>query len=90
MSLINDYYIQSEVRQHHADLIAEADANRLARLGREARRAAKRLRRQVLSSQRPAPPEPTVPTTEQADARPVAEPAEADREPVASGRVNSI
>jgi hypothetical protein len=93
MSLNNDYFIYSEARQHHAELIAEADANRL---GRQARRASKKLRRRNLGAQQPAPVDPTVPTaepagrpTEAAETRPAAEPTEADREPVSSGRVNS-
>jgi hypothetical protein len=96
MSLINDYFITIEVRQHHAELIAEAETDRLARLGRQARKAAKKLRRQVLGAQRPAPVEPdyaatpTVRTTEPAEVRPAAEPAESDREPVDACRVNSI
>lgn len=94
MSLINDYFITTEARQRHAELIAEAEVNRLARLARQARKAAKKARRQVLGSQRPAPVEPdyaaTVRSTEQAEVRPAAEPVGSDREPVDACRVNSI
>ena len=90
MSLINDYYILSEVRQRHAELIAEAQAVRLARQARAARRAARDLRRRLLGAQQPAPVEPTLPTIAPVEDRPATEPAGADREPVGACRVNSL
>lgn len=90
MSLINDYYILSEVRQRHAELIAEAQAVRLARQSRAARRAARDLRRRLLGAQQPAPAEPTLPTIAPAEDRPAAEPAGSDREPVGACAVNSL
>lgn len=86
MSLINDYFITYEVRQHHAELIAEAQSNRLARLARQARKARITLQRRLLGSQQPAPLDPHAPAAARTDA----DSATADREPVGAGRVNSL
>ncbi len=91
MSLTNDYFISYEVRQHHAELIAEAQSNRLARVARQARKARTALRRRPLGSQQPAPLDPhAAPVAEPAEARTAADSATADREPVGAGRVNSL
>ncbi|WP_152365178.1 hypothetical protein [Microlunatus speluncae] len=92
MSLINDYFINYEVRQHHAELIAEAQNNRLARLARQAQKARIKLQRRLLGSQQPAPLDPHAPVDAPAETLTDADSASAStvRVPVGAGRINSL
>lgn len=85
MSLTNDYVTAVLAKQQHQDLLAEADANRLARLARGWRRGWLRRwragRGTAPTDRRPAP-SASVPVAADEDH------AEADRVPVGSGRID--
>lgn len=86
MSLNNDYFVNITVQQHRADLVAEAENDRLARLTRSTRTGG--LRR-LLSSlvRRPVPaPAPVAPPTSSKVA--AAEGTDAKRELVGAGRAH--
>lgn len=86
MSLNNDYFVNITVQQHRADLVAEAESDRLARLVRSSRSGG--LRR-LLSSlvRRPVPaPVPAVPPTSSRVAE--ADGTGAKRELVGAGRAH--
>src|SRR5690606_22277427 len=99
MSLNHDYFVTMTVKQHHRELLAQAESDRLAR------RAARRpswLRRLFGAAESPARPVPARPRPGPEGPEPVAgepeasaEPATscgatAHRVPVGAGRVSSI
>jgi hypothetical protein len=86
MSLNNDYFVNNTVQQRRADLVAEAESDRLARLARSTRTGG--LRR-LLSSlvRRPVPaPAPVAPPSSSKVAE--ADRTGAKRELVGAGRAN--
>jgi hypothetical protein len=85
MSLNNDYFVNITVQQHRADLVAEAENDRLARLARSTRTPGglRRLLSSLIRRSVPAPAPVAPPTSSKVAA---AEGTDAKRELVGAGR----
>ncbi|WP_152365176.1 hypothetical protein [Microlunatus speluncae] len=83
MSLNSDYFVNTAVQQRRADLIAEAESDRLARLARSTRTGwLRRLRSALRRPQTPV----SAPVTEPAVREPEREPSSEARQLVGAGR----
>ncbi len=85
MSLNNDYFVNNTVQQRRADLVAEAESDRLARLARSTRTGG--LRRLLSSLVRHPVPAPA-PVAPSSSTEAATEGTGAKRELVGAGRVH--